>query len=237
MASNERQEKPDLLKQLEGFRDDEYEYSRQQHTTVTRVSSRSKDINWDIIKRDYILGKRKQLEDGTWITEDYTYSELRDKYQLKSLGTLKNKAAKDSWTGLRKAYLSRVNQNNIGQELGLYTTENFQAEITSINICNKLGLLANKYIEDKYGEVLDKLNDTDSDDSIDKVTVIDLKDLQDSVKVITEVYNLQKRIYDSAPKTDQTVIDEMSKKRKYRTSQQREQKINELKTKLQVLMS
>lgn len=223
---------------------------RQHPGRVTRVSARSRDINWSIIRQHYVLGKRKQLEDGSWISEDYTYRELCSKFSNQELGvkinynTLKNVASQQNWTKLRKAYLARVNQINIGQELGLYTQENYQAEISAVTACNKLGTVLDRYIEYKFGDILECDEDTDSTDNYSEESIyqmesvnkagspIFLAEIKEAVNVAKEIYNLQRKIYDNAPKTEMEIIETLSTKPKFRSDKERQAKIAQLSAKL-----
>jgi len=189
------------------------------------------DVNWTLLREKYILGKRKQLPDGIWISEDYTYSQIAKDYGI-ALQTVKDRGARESWTKLRKAYLARVNNINIGQKLSLYTTANYQAEVAAMSACNKLGVVLDRYIENKFGDILDSNEDINSDtrkDDISRVTTLELKE---AVTVASEIYKLQRKIYDNAPKTDQEILDLLESKPKYKSAQERAAAINRIAAKL-----
>lgn len=212
---------------------------------VTRVSRRAEVYNWSEIRKHFVLGKRTQLEDGSWISEDYTLKELSQKFGVK-YDYLRYKSASESWSKLRKAYLARVNKINIGQELGLYTQENYQAEIAAMNACNKLGNVLDKFIEHKFGEILEDNEDIDSDgtEASDKITElmsavnrntgtpIFITELKEAVKVAGDIYNLQRKIYENAPKTEIETIEKITNKPKFKTEHERRTKIQQLQAKL-----
>lgn len=211
---------------------------------VTRVSARANGVNWDNIRHIYVLGKRKQLADGSYVSEDYTLKEIAAKFNV-NYGSLRHKASQDRWNNLRKAYLARVNQINIGLDLGLYTQENYQSEIAALNACNKLGKVLDKYIEVKFGDILDDDVDVNSDHSLDDTvretmlqvnratgTPIFVTELKEAIKVAGDIYNLSRKIYENAPKEEITIIEEHTKKPKFRNDNERLAKIKQLEAKL-----
>jgi hypothetical protein len=189
------------------------------------------DINWTLLREQYILGKRKQLEDGTWISEDYTYNQIAKDYGI-ALQTIKNKGSQESWSKLRKAYLARVNNLNIGQQLSLYTTANYQAEIAAMNACNKLGVVLDRYIENKFGDILDSSEDINSTGRENNISHVNMQELKDAIKTASDIYQLQRKIYDNAPDTDQEILDLLNTKPKYKSAQEREAAIHRIAAKL-----
>lgn len=212
---------------------------------VMRVSRRAEVYNWSEIRKHFVIGKRTQLEDGSWITEDYTLKELAQKFGVK-YDYLRYKSSSESWSKLRKAYLARVNQVNIGQELGLYTQENYQAEIAAMNACNKLGVVLDRYIEHKFGDILETSENTESDgtDVSDELasqmnvvnrttgTPVFITELKEAIKVASDIYTLQRKIYDNAPKTEVEVIEKITNKPKFKNEKERQAKIQQLQAKL-----
>lgn len=239
-TNNPSTDELDLLQQLKSIVPEEYERGyestleqRKSSTTRRSISPRAREINWSEIRRHYVVGKHKQLDDGMWVTEDYTYKELGEKFQV-NLNSIKKKASTESWTKLRKAYLARVNNKNITQELGLYTTENYQAEISAMNACNKLGVVLDHYIEANFRDILEAVDDTSITDSADRVDApIDIKSITEAVKVAKEIYGLQRQIYENSPKTEMEIIEELTNKPKYRTQRERDAAIVRLKASLE----
>lgn len=184
-------------------------------------------VNKDTLRLKFVLGKRRQLEDGTWVSEDYTHREFAEEYGL-SKYYVDQIASQEAWHKLRKAYLARVSDINIGQELSLYTTENFQAEISAINACNKLGVVLDKYIDTKFGDILDAANSTDTNIP-DEAAGVNVNELKEAINVAKEIYTLQRKIYENAPKTGEELINEVNQsKPKFRTPQERKAKIKSL---------
>lgn len=196
-----------------------------------RVSHRDRDIGWKTIQQHYILGKRKQLEDGIWVSEDYSPRELADKFEVK-INTLKSKITQGNWVALRKAYLLRVNQINIGQELGLYAQVNYQSEIAALNFCNKLGIVLDKYMEQNFGDILDNSDNVNSDGSEESEKPIRMSDLKDAINVATEVYKLQRKVFDNAPQDAAEELTRLSSKQRMRSPQERLAKIKQLEAKI-----
>lgn len=159
---------------------------------------------------------------------------------------MKKVASQQTWSKYRKAYLARVNQINIGQELGLYTQENYQAQIAAINACNKLGTVLDKFIEYKFGDILEMSEDVTDDGTevpeeisnqmreVNRATgtPVLLAEIKDAVKVVTDIYNLQQKIYKDAPKGDAEIIEELSTKPRFRTEQERHAAIARLEAQL-----
>jgi len=210
-----------------------------------RVVRRSENVCWSEIRKEYVLGKRIQLEDGTWVSEDYTLRDLATKHNV-SFNYLKHKSADEGWKKLRKAYLARVDKNNIGQELGLYTTENYQAEVSALNACNKLGIVLEKYISHKFSRILEASEDVQSDgrdideeldeqfNAVNRTTGTPtfITDIQHTVKVANEIYSLQRKIYENSPRTDLNEIEQLTKKPKFRNEHERLAKLQGLQAKL-----
>lgn len=217
-----------------------------------KLNGRSAVYNWSVIRKDYVLGKRVQLGDGTWVNEDYTLKEIATKYGI-SYGYLSAKSASESWQKLRKAYLARVNSVNIGQELGLYTSESYQAEVSAMNACNKLSTVLNSYLEYKFGNILDNVEDLSKSekdvvdeniqrqmDSVNPNTgnPTFITEVKEAVKVTTEIYKLQRQIYENSPAKDMEKLGEMIKgKPKFKSEKDRKNKLKELHTKLALVLN
>ncbi|MGL5923780.1 hypothetical protein [Chroococcidiopsis sp.] len=197
-------------------------------------------INWDTVRQDFILGKRKQLEDGSWVSEDYTHQELAGKYAIK-LSTLRKQLYNGSWHNYRKAYLARVSQMSIGLELGLYTQENYQSEIAAMRACDKLGNVMTAYIQHRFGEVLDAQSDLLTDGELPSNVAetmnevhpktgvpLFLGEVEKAIKVTKDIYDLQRRIYENAPSTGADIVEEVTSKPKFANDRERESKISNL---------
>lgn len=212
---------------------------------VMRVTKRKETHNWSEVRKYFVLGKRVQLEDGSWVSEDYSLKELSLKFGV-NYEYLRKKSSNESWGKIRKAYLARVNQINIGQELGLYTQENYQAEIAAMNACNKLGIVLDKYIDHKFGDILDNNEDVDCDgsevgESIEEhMRMVNrasgapvlMTELKEAIKVASDIYSLQRKVYDNAPKTEMEIIEKMTNKPKFKNEKERTAKIQQLQAKL-----
>lgn len=212
---------------------------------IKRIKKANEQYNWSEIRQAYILGNRVQLEDGTWVSEDCTLKDIAIKFGV-NYNYIRVKAANESWSKIRRAYLARVNQSNIGQELGLYTQENYQAEIAAMNACNKLGIVLDKYIDHKFSDILETTEDINSLDSdiseeleakLNAVnrntgTPIFVTELKEAIKVASDIYTLQRKIYDNAPKTDMEVIEKITNKPKFKNEKERQAKIQQLQAKL-----
>jgi hypothetical protein len=223
-----------------------------EHPAVLKVKPAVRHLgkitwNWELLKKKYVLGKRVQLEDGSYATQDYTYRELSEEYQI-SYDYLKQKAAKEKWFQLRQAYVARVTKRNAGHELNMYTQENYQGEVRALDVCDKLGIVLDKFIQHKFGEVLDV--ELDLVDGPDKKAVennvtgvlsrlnpvtgmpLILSELKEAVNVTKEIYGLQKRIYDEAPKEDVLKLEHDLKKPKFRNEKDRRDTIQKLQQRL-----
>lgn len=212
---------------------------------VMRVRRRKEVYNWSDVRKHFVLGKRIQLADGSFVSEDYTLKELALKFGI-SYNYLRYKSSCEKWSKLRKAYLIRVNQINVGQELGLYTQENYQGEIAAMNACNKLGVVLDRYIEYKFGEILESAEDLDTDGKSmseeletqmmavnrNTGTPIFITELKETVKVANDIYNLQRKVYENAPKTEMEIIERITNKPKFKTEKERQAKIKQLQAKL-----
>lgn len=238
MANNPDRRKLELIEQLEELRTREPEEPVTGNISRARpAAARCREIKWDDIRRDYVVGKRKQLEDGAWVTEDYSYKEIADKYGV-AFYTLKKKAYIDNWRKLRKAYVARLNNQNITTDLNMYTVENYQAEIGAVNACNKLSKVLDHYIEQNFGAILDASEDTSMGDTVDVETHVDIEEITKAIRVAKDIYGLQRTIYENAPKTDLEVIEDMTNsKRKYKNSNEREAAILRLKASLERKLS
>ena len=219
-------------------------------------SNRNVNYCWDEVRKEFILGRRKQLEDGSIVAENVTLKELSEKYGIK-MTLIKEKSAKQNWGKLRKAYQERVTERNIGLELGLYTQEDYEAEVAAMNAANKLTVVLNKFIDYKFREILEDDQDVNSDGSntseeleqqINAVnrntgTPVFINELKETVKVATDIYRLQKEIYRNAPNKDLETLDAKIKSSKdakksksiekiINNPQDRQEMINRLKQKL-----
>lgn len=217
-----------------------------------KLNNRAATYNWSVIRKDYVLGKRVQLSNGTWVSEDYTLKEIALKYGI-SYYYLKAKSASESWQKLRKAYLARVNSINVGQELGLYTSENYQAEVAAMNACNKLSIVLNSYLEYKFGDILDiseDINKLETEDMNEEVaskmnainsntgTPIFINELKEAIKVTSDIYKLQRSIYDNSPNKELDVLENLVKnKPRFKTEKARKAKIAELQAKLSIVLN
>lgn len=203
-------------------------------------------VNWDTVRKHYIVGERKQLEDNSWVSEDISLKELSNRYDI-AYSTIRKKAHIEGWVKLRKGYLARVNEKNLGFELSFYTQENFAAEIAAMNTCNKLGKVLETYIEGQYGEILRESEDLEkggvdlSDELKDRLGRVNnntgvpvfINELSNAVKVTRDIYDLQRKIYENAPKEDSEVIEEMTGKTKFNNDREREIKLKQLQNRLQ----
>lgn len=148
--------------------------------------------------------------------------------------TVRNKGRRENWVGLRRAYLARVGEINAGHELGFYSTENYQAEIASMNAATKLGIVLNKYLDEKFGDILnDDLANGREIDDLD-ISNIDMRELKDAVNVAKEVYTLQRKIYDNAPREESEMYETLLHKNDKRplSDQERKAKIKQLEAKI-----
>ena len=212
---------------------------------IKRIKKREEVYNWSDIRKAYILGNRVQLEDGTWVSEDCSLKDIAQKFGV-NYNYLRNKASTESWSKIRRAYLARVTQTNIGQELGLYTQENYQAEIAAMNACNKLGIVLDKYIDHKFADILENNEDINHDDrdiseeleaKLNAVnrntgTPIFVTELKEAIKVASDIYNLQRKIYENAPKAETDIIEKITNKPKFKSEKDRQAKIQQLQAKL-----
>lgn len=201
---------------------------------VVRSTGRTaKYSGWSDLRQLYVLGERTQGENGIYVSKDISYQKLADLSGL-SLDTLKKRGTRENWVGLRRAYLARVGEINAGHELGFYSTENYQAEIASMNAATKLGVVLNRYLDDKFGNILSNEIYGDELGEEDELVEIKIADLKDAVKVAMDVYTLQRKIYDNAPRTDIEMYEnEMNKNQKYKlTDNERKAKIKQLEAKI-----
>lgn len=193
------------------------------------------DINWSDIREEYIKGKLVKLEDGTYVSEDITHKELSDKYDC-SFTTIKCRAAKEQWSRWRKLYLARLspNTNHLPTEISTYVQENYNAEANALNAITKLSVVANTYIENKFGDILDANEDITQEGTNVSIEQVDIFEIKEAVKIVNDIYTLQRKIYENRPKTDIDSIEEsINKKNKSTMSDRdREAKIKQLEARI-----
>jgi hypothetical protein len=189
-----------------------------------------------------VVGSREQLEDGSWVSKTITLSYLAEYYDIK-YSVIKSKSVLENWKKYRKAYLSRVTESNTGKELSFYTQENFGAELSAMNSAQKLSRVADIYIEHKYRKVLAIANDLgksgieideEVDEELNKVNnatgmSIFVNELSNAVKVVKDIYTLQRQIYDNAPKEEHELIDEMTSAKTARSEREKQKRLEDLK--------
>ena len=225
-----------VKKRLDDIEDDFFSSINDEYPTVKRKrkGGRSEEINWSLIRQDFVKGKLIQLEDGTYLSEDYSHKELADKYNC-GLSTIKAKASKEEWTKWRRLYLARVSHTDASQDLGAYVQENYHAEANALNAITKLSVVANTYIENKFSDILDSNEDVTQDGSNIDILGVDIVELKEAVKVINDIYSLQRKIYDNRPKTDIDTIDDAINAKKNKAPmnpRDREAKIKQLQARL-----
>lgn len=193
-------------------------------------AGRNGDINWSEIRKKYIQGKIVRREDGTVYTEDYTYKELAAEYEI-DVNWLKQKGAKEKWRSYREAYLAKLDEINLGEDLGLYSTAEYLAEVNTINACQKLTAILDTFLEAKFGDILDLSevpNKTFSEEDIETISKgVSLTELKDAVRIVTDIYKIQKEIVSNQQKReiDKPTMTELS-------DEERQQKIAKLTTML-----
>lgn len=204
--------------------------------------------NWNELRRFYILGIREKTEEGHYISRTYTKQEFADKFNI-PITVLKERMRLDKWAELREAYLLKIDEINVGQELNIYARENNEAEIAAMNAAGKLAHLLDVWIEHNFGEVLDikqsifknkfakVIYDVEQQEyrELDPRDSIDLDKLHKGIKIAREIYDLQEKItkkYEHlAPHTD-----ELAKKQGKLSESQRKTKLEAIKAQLETLI-
>ena len=175
------------------------------HGNVRRTKLPGKidrDVPWSELRRQYIIGKVEQLEDGSWVTKDYDFKEIAEKYNI-TPARVYRKAKQEGWRNYRQAYLARIDELSLGEDLGLYNTVNYFAEAATLQACKKLASVVDSFIESKYGDILDVLEDTsrelDEEDREEIASKVDIKEFKEATDVIQRIYKMQRDITDNSP--------------------------------------
>jgi hypothetical protein len=202
--------------------------------------------NWTELRKAYVLGNRKQLPDGTFVSEDVSLTEIAKRYGAEP-SYIRKRAAQEGWRDVRKAYLARVNQLTTGKELSLYTEEAYQSERATANISHKLGAILDLYIESEFGELLDIVGNVEEQEisevmkekmgAVNRNTGVPvfITILKESVKVASDIYKLQVEVQKNAPEPD---VNELAasvkkdKKKEFKNDKARVNKIAELTARL-----
>lgn len=199
-------------------------------------------IDWDTVRRHYVVGKREQLEDGSWVSTNISLSYLAEYYDIK-YSVIKSKSVLENWKKYRKAYLARVTEKDTGKDLSFYVEENLGNELSAMNSAQKLSRVADIYIEHKYRKVLAIANDLNKsgkeiDEEVDaelsKVNnatgmSVFVNELSNAVKVVKDIYTLQRQIYDNVPKEEVSIIDEMTAAKTARSEREKQKRLEDLK--------
>lgn len=215
---------------------------------LTRFSEDIRDdrnlIRWEIVRKHYILGDRKQLDTGGYASEHIGYRKLAALYNIVP-NNLIAKARKEGWYKLREAYLARVNEKNIGLELSFYTSENYQSEVATTNATDKLSKVLDAFIDTRYKAILeaDDIDNLDEESRLEienqftrvnnnTGTSVFIKELQDTIKVAQSIYELRAKVYANAP-ADLTLEQVASSVApKFKNTREREIKLEAIKQKL-----
>lgn len=141
--------------------------------SIGDVMNEAESINWELIKRDFILG-RTNAENG----KSLTLKQLAQKHNI-PYGTLKNKASQEKWTAL-------VNKQS--KELNLMVTQKVQKEqvMTEVEIRTR-NFEAGTVCLDRG---LDRLSKLDEDDITPELA---LKMVQAGIKSRHEAAGLPDR--------------------------------------------
>lgn len=199
---------------------------------VKQPTGRTKTIRWDLIRQEFIRGKITKLEDGTYTTNDYSLKELANNYEVNYF-KLCEVARQQNWKRYRQAYLSRIEDITLQEELGYIDVAEYSAEVNTLNACDKISAIVDTYIESRFGQLLDLTEDTEnefSEEDIEEIVgQVDLVELKDAMKLVSDMYKLQKQV------TKDTKSDsELYKRNKPKSSisdnelKQRVEKLNEM---------
>ena len=162
---------------------------------------------WESIRRTFILGEKHSLKDGTVVNKDYSLAEVARLFNV-NYGTLKSRAKREGWSRSRAAYLSRVSPNNLGNDLGYYDEESSTAEARAFAASNKLGTVLDKYINHRYGEILECDDIYNLDESVQRRLAevntntgrpVFISELKEAIEVASNIYKLHRTILSDAP--------------------------------------
>lgn len=198
-------------------------------------------INWSLIRNSYVLGKRiEETDEKTgrkriW-SESYTLEELAKEYSV-GLSQIARRSFMEGWVQLRDSYLSRVQEEALGKELSYFTNEESETEASSLAIIRKSMKLINLGLEQRYGDLLDAM-ENNQDVDLKEYNLVDLKTLNESAKTLKSLAELHTKIMEQAPKTNQELLDSLNKEKavaKLKDPRERQKMQEELQKKLQLL--
>jgi hypothetical protein len=175
-------------------------------TSVVRVGAQDR-YAWEGVRKTYIRGQKQTLKDGTVVNKDYSLKELATLFAI-SYDSLKLKARKEGWPRMRAAYLSRVSPGGLGNDLNYYDEESSTAEASALAASNKLGAVLDKYINYRYGEILE-VDDLDNLSPEVRAQIAEvnrntgkpvfISELKEAIGVAKDIYNLHKQVVADAP--------------------------------------
>lgn len=193
-----------------------------------------------------MVGRKEQLPNGSWVSNKINFTDLAQIYGV-SYNKLLERSKRENWALLRKAYLHQLEKQRLGVDLGIYAQESYESEVFALNAATRLSHVVDAYIQYKYSNVLEKLDKIGSELTVDELdeetreeldavnratgTPLFLDGVQRAVKILSDVYNLQRKVYDNAPKGIE-MLEEVESKETKLTPAERAKKIKELEAKL-----
>jgi hypothetical protein len=190
-----------------------------------------------------VVGNRVELEDGTYCSEQVSQKKISEIYGI-PLPTINARAGRERWNDLRKAYLMKVSEKNIGKDLNLYAESQNISEINALTAVEKLGKVLGTYIDTRYSLILEATEQGDTVELNEDLRVelgrvnqntgipVFINELSNAVKVTRDIYELSRKIYDNSPNSVDIDVVTSDKELKFKNDNERETKLAQLKRRL-----
>jgi hypothetical protein len=191
-----------------------------------------------------VVGERVQLADGSWCSESISQRKLAEKYGIPQ-STIVARATREKWSNLRKAYLMKVTEEGIGEDLNLYEDNQNVSEIQALNAVEKLGKVLGTYIDSRYSAILEANERIDGrveltedvEAELSRVNTntgipVFINELNNAVKVTRDIYDLSRKIYENSPHHVSIEAVTSTENLKFRNDKEREIKLEQLKKRL-----
>jgi len=167
-----------------------------------REGDRSKKrtrIDYPAIKARFIIGNRSLNQTtGLYQTTQLTLAQVAKEFGA-NLNSIAMRSSKEQWSVLRKAYQSRIGEQQEAKALNLYTYEGAQADTSAMIATNRLNKVFQTFMIAKYGDIVEEYDKGFTPDKDSILETVNSKELREIVAIAKEIHSLSKQVTASLP--------------------------------------
>ena len=167
--------------------------------TNKRKYNKQKRIDFPAIKARFIIGDRTlNPVTGLYQTRQLSLGEVAKEFGV-NVTSVTLRSGKEQWQVLRKAYQSRMGEQQEAKALNLYMYEGAAADTAAMLATNKLNKVFQTFLEAKYGSIVEDYDKSFTPDATTILETVNSKELREVVSIAKEIHTLSKQITASLP--------------------------------------